>query len=752
MTAERSPQTANSRAWPIACALILAYSVMVGATPLGEWFVSLRLVNATLSAVFIGLYLLKAPRRHDRIDQIALMSLVGFSVVAVLSAFPRQSLDALLAMLAYAAILYVAREVLAQRNARRMLVATMALLSVVVIALLGFRQLALVLEVLRLTDGAVFAPIGLPFAGTPWGNKYDLVLVATLLYPACFLGSPGTGRRIAALVLGAVLAVLVVMSGSRNVMIAVAGATAIVAVPVLLRHPRVTPLHRLVVGGGAVAAAAALVFYEPVRDRLLAAATVDLRFSMWLASVEAWLERPISGLGIGSFPWLLQTTSHFDTNSIAPRHADSAIFQLVGEAGAIGVVAALVLLIGLGWPVMRSRCAPAVWALSVFLLAGLFANPTDFAFFVVIAIVWVAIALPRGMAGDVRELVPKRPFRVAVVASSVIIGLIYGGTLVAGFRYEAAFQSVDRGLVDEAIDDLELATMLDPGLAVYHRQLGTARLMTNDLDGATDDLRAALALNPVDDLGWRTLAVALMRLGDTDGALQAANVAVETQRSDPTNLQLLYVLEAAAGRTEPTRDELAELLLAWPSLAAAPGWDGVTGDPDASADAVQAAIDRWLDGGVAPEPVRGQPFTLVRLGGRPDLVADAANLYAISSSFVAPAERMAACETDAWRALSNLPASERRTHVFWEMAMAVGPEAVRQESVEMLAILSGRQPSEERGTEYLNPLRENDQRGFSADLWGYRRLPFPWGSPGIELPDPAAGSMNLLFHWNDIAC
>ena len=66
-------------------------------------------------------------------------------------------------------------------------------------------------------------------------------------------------------------------------------------------------------------------------------ANLGYRGAMWKSLTDVWISRPFSGFGPGSFPWILQTTGYFTTNTYAPRHPDSAVFQLLGETGLLGV-------------------------------------------------------------------------------------------------------------------------------------------------------------------------------------------------------------------------------------------------------------------------------------------------------------------------------------------------------------------------------------------------------------------------------
>ena len=171
--------------------------------------------------------------------------------------------------------------------------------------------------------------------------------------------------------------------------------------------------------------------------------------------------------------------------------------------------------------VWRGRSAAARWALLAFAAAGIGANPTDFAFLVVLAIAWAAFAAPRE-----RQLQRRKTLTLANVASvrdarharGHRSGLrLHDGRLL---RLRGCRSSVRVGDLRSAEAGLTTAVALDPGMALYARQRGTVRLLLGDLPAATrDDLERAARLNPSDDLAWRTLALARAEAGSVDAAM-----------------------------------------------------------------------------------------------------------------------------------------------------------------------------------------------------------------------------------------
>jgi len=459
--------------------------------------------------------------------------------------------------------------------------------------------------------------------------------------------------------------------------------------------------------------------------------------------IDAWLSKPIAGYGPGSFPWVLQLTDYFDTNAFAPRHPDSVIFQLLPEAGLLGAAAVLVVGVSLLPAILRGRSRAARWVLITFALAGLAANPTDFGFMVAVAIVWAAFAIPR----ETESPAPApsgRPFvRLATLACFVVVALAWTTTAVADVVYLSARSSIHDGRLHEAVPQLELARRLDPGMALYARQLGTAQLLTDNGSSSIESLDAAVRLNPSDDLAWRTLAFALVMSGDPVSAWAALERAVETQRSDPTNLLLAAKWQLQDGRDDDALATLAEILQAWPETVAAPGWDELLPPGVSSLNVIEVAIDRWSGGQPAPQVPGLQQTLLTAMAGRSD-AAEALAGELLGPSLGPAYVAVMGCQPDASLLLEEAPAQARRTYVYWSSVArqsALDGEADRRAErlYEIMADAQWFGPP----FEALNPLNENGAGGYSADIWGYRRSPITW--PEYEpLPSAEAGTARWL--------
>ena len=741
-TAEREPaRQLRPRALlaPVAASALLLYFVLVGATPAGELLASARIINTVVGALLVGAYVIVVRKSADRIDAWVVVSLVCFAVAAMASELPRQSLDTLLAMVGYAAGFSLLRVALTQPLVLRATVVTVMALAAFTVVLAFTRLSASVLEWWLLTG--VAPPLGLAFSSAPWSHFYDFVLLAAMLVPAWLLGHPTRFRRAVATLLGLLVGVVVLLQGARAVWLAVLLATTVALTPTLLRRARGMRLdRRLLLVTIGVVALVVVVLGGPLAARLFTGATLDQRWDMWGALLEAWAQRPLTGIGPGTFPWSLQATSYFDTNVIAPRHPDSAVFQLLGEAGLLGVAGVVALVIGVGIPLLRSRSKPAIWAVAVFVFAGLAMNPTDFGYLIIVAKWWAAVALPK-----TQPTVATRRSHVvggAFAAAAVLLAVPIGMTLVAGLRYERARDLALAGDTRAALSELDAAVALDPSMALYVRQRGSALLLSGDAEAATTDFARATELNPYDDLAWRALALAHREAGAVSEAGAALDRAIDLQRSDPTNL-LLKISWSDDGSAPAATDLLAEVVLVWPTITGAPGWDEVLPAGATTRELIDRALDRWARRLPSIEPITVQALWLAAVGNRPELFEAAAAEGGYSDQLSRAFVAVVTCAPSAGSALEAVPDADRRTTTYWllvdQFAAFSGADDAAADRMQYLFRLP--ELDEERAEALLSPLRVNDRYGYRPDEWGYRRPSIPWDSPGPVLPDPRSGEL-----------
>jgi tetratricopeptide (TPR) repeat protein len=711
----------------------LIYFVVVGGTGSGELQPTLRILNAVVATVLIGAYILRAAGRTDQLDRLLLLALILFAMAGALSQYPRQSFDAVLAATAYVAGLFLAREQMARDSVRRAFIWVCIGLSALFTIGAAALWLPQVGEWWELADHAVLPPLDFQLSSGPWGHRYDIALLIALLYPAWWMGRPSLLRRVAAVCIGVLGLAVIVVTGSRTTWLALAVATVAFGIPVILQLWRRHPRARVPAALGSVLIAAAVIASGgaiPLAERALNPASLGLRLAMWGPLTELWLERPIAGIGPGSFPWVLQLTSYFDTHSWAPRHPDNALFQVVAEAGVLGVAAMVLVAFALLSAVFRGRSNAARWAAIVIVVTLVGANPTDFAFLVVIGLAWAAYAAPRAQR-PILEGGRRRSWNLAslVVAGGIIL-IAYSSTLVGAVAYEAARSAVARSDLADADEALRMAMALDPGMALYQRQHGALAYV--------EDLERAARLNPSDDVAWRTLALAHEADGEADAAHEALERAVALQRSDPTNMLLAARAAAMAGRPGDAQTILAEIVQSWPTIVAAPGWLELLPDSVGTADIVDEAADRWLRGAPTPELVFDQGVWLGVLADRPDVLEAAIARTPMDDNLSSALASVIACDAEAGRILDRVTLAERRSPVYWQLRVRTsGLEGeLDLKALRALQIMTGRSYVS-MPDRTLNPLDEN--AGLSADRWGYRRHPIQWPATAVSLPSVSAG-------------
>ena len=714
----------------VALALVFAYFVILGEAGQRDPHPVIRIVNAAAAGTLIVIYLVTAPNRADRVDRGVLLGLLLFAAAAVLAQFPRQAFDALLAALLFTAALFVARTLLAVEAARVAFVRCLIGLSALLTFLTAARWLLPTLEWWSLTGWSVIPPLDLNLPATPWGHRHDLTLLIVMLYPSWWIGRVSPLRAAMATVVGILTLLIVIVDGSRNLWLGMTVASAALMVPAAVRHwPR--DRRRQVGVGLALASGAGAIalsgIASSVVQRLLTTESIEARLTMWGSLTDAWLSKPLVGYGPGSFPWVLQLTDYFDTNSFAPRHPDSVIFQLLPEAGLLGLAALIIVVATVLPPLVRGRSRAAIWALITFALAGLGANSTDFGFLVAVALGWVAFAIPRETEIQVAATGKRRFATLASLGCFAVVAVAWIATSVADLSYLSARSAISVGRLVEAIPRLELARSLDPGMALYARQLGTAQLQTGEYPAAIQNLEDAVHLNPSDDLAWRVLGLAHAASGDSDFARAALERAIETQRSDPTNLLLRARWELLDNNQQNALATLGEVVQAWPEIVAAPGWGELLPPRISTPDVIHEALDRWSRYLPSPVPPDLQPLLLAVMAGRSD-IAEASAQETLGPSIAAAYLAVMGCDPTASVHLQEVPDQARRTVLYWSLVVrqAALDGRADERAARLLQIMTNGSLLSSSLDETLNPLNENGAGGYSADIWGYRRSPIAW--------------------------
>jgi tetratricopeptide (TPR) repeat protein len=726
--------------------LALGYTILLGGTGRGELGSWLVLMNAAIAAYFVISYFMRAASEADRLDRGILLALLLFAAAAVLSQFLRQSFDAALGALTGVAALFVLRGDLSDARVRAWFARLFGGLAITLTFLTAALWVPQAVEWWNLAGGDLAPPLDLNFRASPWGHRHDLALLVVMLYPSLWIGRVSAIRVALGVTFGALALAIVILDGSRNLWLAMLGATAVALLPIVFRRLRHSSRARRWTLIGLVVAGALFVasgLAAAVADRVFNLQSLGWRSAMWTELIDAWARRPLAGFGPGSFAWILPTTDYYDTSTWAPRHPDSAFFQLMGEGGVLGLAASLLVLAVLAGPVLRGRSVAARWALAAFVFAAIGANPTDFPFLVAVAIGWAAYAAPRPPA-DAGAHSSNRVMRVAYAAGLVLVGVSFAATSMAGIAYASARTAAENRDLETARDALAIAHSLDPGMALYPRQLGTLEYIAGNPEAGIAHLEEATRMNPSDDLAWRTLALARDAAGDSAGALNAASEALAAQRSDASNMLLMARLLADDGRSDEARELLAEVVQAWPAVVAAPGWNSYLPGSTDTSEIVDAAIERWESGLSSPEPLGGQGLWLAALGDRPDLDGPAIAASGVSEPLGLAALRVFRCDPSLGGALDQLSDSDKRTQLYWQLRIreaALTGESY-DSSLRLLQIMKGYALYPGTADDLLRPVHEP---GFNNDVWGYRREQIVWRTDLDLMPSIDAGEARWLF-------
>jgi tetratricopeptide (TPR) repeat protein len=730
--------------------LFLTYYLAVGGSALGNE-TAVQIIGGAAGALLIWRYLSTRYQRPAIVDALELWlvaALAVFAITGVLAIYRRQALDVIITALAYLAALATARELLSEVRARTVLMTVFQTCCLALEVLIVLTWGGVALGFLRSTGFTVWPAANLPLPTWAWGQRHDLALFVVLLLPAFFSSRGWYRGRAFASVAVAMAVVIVMLDGSRNLWFAVAVAGGVVGLARTRRglRERIRPWHvaalvTAVLGIGLAALVSGLA--TPLVIRLLDVTTVVARSGLWSASVTAWLQHPIAGWGVGSFPFLLQQTPYFEANSWAPLHPDSAIFQLLPEAGLLGLGAASCVLIGVAVTLRAARPVrwEALWALLVFLLGCLAANPTDFGFLIAVAICWLAYAAPQPPASAV-SLRSRRwglPPLKYVVPILVMLGFWLSSSVAAVF-WDQARGDVSNGDLMGARRDAQTAAMLDPGEAIYHRGLGALLIAQGQPAAAVAELRQAAWLNPGDPITYRALAAAEERAGNLAGALQASSTAVQLQRSVPANLLLYARLLSEAGQATAAQMALAGVARISPTMLALPSWATRYAQIAAAPATLETAASQWAAG----SPIMGDltgPWLAV-LADRQDLL-DRLSETSPDLTYAAHAlHQLARCDLVGAQAdLSIGPTARYYDPAYWSL------EA-------MLDVLAGRDPRGAYGAIEALTGKEVLTRGFTdqvsllvdqstfglRDIWGYHRLGLGVDLPGFETPLASAAS------------
>lgn len=585
---------------------LLVYTVLLGGSEAGVFLVPLQVINAVIGGVLLTWWMVLLRRESDIVDLLVVAGLVAFLVAGAAAQYPRQSFDASTAALVWAGAFGVARRVLADPELRSLCIRLLALCGLLLGSLFLVAWGRVWLDWIRLV-GEV-PPLDLALPAYSYRHYYVVAMLLAGLSPACVYLLRDRILRIPGGLAVLFTVTLAVLSGSRTVWLA---AVIAVLAAVMLYKPARRPVLAtiaIVVAIGAIALVSG--WLPPVADRLIASGTVGYRLDIWRSALDIWSQYPVTGLGPGSIGIGLTLTDLLSQYSFNSRHADSAIVQLAAEGGLLGLVGGA--LASAGVILGRRTTLPGgrMALLGLVVLGGLSLtnNPTDSPNLVAIIVCYAALLAPyerqRGRQADLPF--GRRPLLAgAAWVLAGVVGLAVTVVNVAAINQAWGRSSAASGSWTEAARQLEVATTLDPAMALYHRELGLALAAVGDQPmTALRELELAADLNPADAATLRALAVQRAATGDPGGAKDAARRAAEIRPLFDEN----WIALALVSNGQEHRAAMVEALVLAPWLPGSPAWPEVLADRSGLVAALdEAAVEAQT------RPIPRDPISLAWL-------------------------------------------------------------------------------------------------------------------------------------------
>lgn len=566
------------------------------------------------------------PRTMIDVPLLALLAAFALATVSALNL--GMSLRAMAAITAFALMLPVALLAVRHRPSWVGFITSVPVLALAIPALitLAARRIDWILA-----GGPGLPPIRLPAEGTPFGS---VAVPPFVIWPAWALAglieAPHwrRGIRTALVVVGVPLTIL---SGSRSAWLAIGVTAAAAGVPWAwgrrhrLRISGRPAVRTVLLGLAGVAALGATVVL--VAPRVTAVTSLLYRANLWRDTINAWSSDPLLGIGPGFMPYARLAAAPDYSFPVRQPHSHNLPLGVLGDAGIVGLAAAMVLVGVIAWVAgpWRSRTATGRTASLILLglaVGGLFEDLTFLPNFNLLAITLLAVALADAGAVRWMRLVEPRAARRA--------GLV-GGMGATGAVLLAAMVTADAGAVAyRAGIDASANASWAPATAWFERSVaidpwhpGGPKSLAVAADGAglTELARhaaeTAVERNPGDATSWTNLALLCGQLDDHECQAHASERAVATATFLRTELVNAAFSYETLGLSAEADDAYRRSLLSQRLTSLATDWPRVIEIGDATLDEDFGALfefNRLLAWWAMGEPI--EPTTIVDPGTR----------------------------------------------------------------------------------------------------------------------------------------
>ncbi|HET9539601.1 MAG TPA: O-antigen ligase family protein, partial [Candidatus Limnocylindria bacterium] len=458
------------------------------------------------------------PRTPLEIPILALLLAFG---IASLSAWnPGLSAGALAAIVGFALMLPAALLALRHRPDWTALVVTVPILalSMHAVAILAWRRVAWLVA-----GGTGLPPVRLDHEGTVFGALAVPAFAVMGALPVALLIRQRRLRRAMLIGLAAVAVPLTLLSGSRSAWLAAAVAGLVLVAPPALRRlrpswsalvarsRRLTPRDVGLAVAGLAVLALAVAFITP---RLTDVRSLVYRGYLWRDTLAAWSEDPAFGIGPGSMPLARQAAAPPLSLPVRQPHSHDIPLGILGDAGLVGLAAALALFVTFvvvagPWRT-RSLVGRAAFAVLMGFAAGmLFEDLTFLPAFNLIVILLAALALLEAGAVLWQPIARSARLPAAVVAGLAAVALVAVMAVgdASAIAYRVGTDAASEGHWSEARAAFHHASALNP----WNPAGPTALAVAADRLGLTADARAAaeqaVRLSPGDGASWINLAL-----------------------------------------------------------------------------------------------------------------------------------------------------------------------------------------------------------------------------------------------------